>query len=162
MIVVYASLSRALVSSFENDFGAHEKVIADLADDVLTEASLASKQAQSLENELQAGERQKAATGRKILNKFFIGYGADTRASNLEVARRRLEKVRLKALDTLSTYNHQKAFRQIRRGCMPGTSSWVLENPILEHWMIPGSKKSICCTGNCKVQHQPFDNSTNW
>ena len=149
---VYTQLSKALLVSFKAEFGPYEGEISRLSQEVRDEASIASKQAQKQENELQAKERVDARRYRKIAAIFWDDYHKSKEEENnryLEINRRNLEKKRLEALDALSTYDYQKTFRQIRKECLPDTSIWVCENPEFHAWMS-GTAKTLWFTGRCK------------
>ena len=152
IFLVYVQVSKALLLSFRAEFRSYEEEITRLSQDVRDEASLASKQAQKQENELQARERSDAKRLREIVSKFKNDYyksNEEGKNWRLEINRRKLEKMRLKALDALSTYDFQKTYRQIRKECMPGTSAWVCKSPEFQAWMS-GTSKTLCFTGRCK------------
>ncbi|KAL8705148.1 MAG: hypothetical protein Q9201_001715 [Fulgogasparrea decipioides] len=122
MFLVHSRLPKELLVSFEAEFGPYEGEIARLSQEVRDEASLASKQAQKQENELQAIERLEAKQHRQSWTKFKKDYHASKAEENnrhLEINRCRLEKKRFEALDALSTYTYQKTYRQIRKECVP-------------------------------------------
>lgn len=152
MFTVYTQLSKALLSSFKTEFGPYEGEIARLSQEVRDEASLASQQAQKQENELQAKERSDATRYRKIMVKFRDDdheSKEEDKKWRLEINHRKLEKKRLEALDALSTYDSQKTYRQIRKECLPGTSTWICESPEFHAWMS-GTLETIWFTGRCK------------
>lgn len=60
MFFVHSRLPKELLVSFKAEFGPYEDEIARLSQEARDEASLASKQAQKQENELQAIERSGA------------------------------------------------------------------------------------------------------
>ena len=157
IFLVYIQLSKALLVSFRAEFRPYEEEITQLSQGVRDEASLASKQAQKQENELQAKERSDARRHREIVFKFKNDYdksNEEGKNRRLEINRRKLEKMRLKALDALSTYDFQKTYRQIRKECSPGTSTWICESPELHAW-VSGTSKTLCFTGRCKCKMIP-------
>lgn len=146
---VYVQLSKALLFSFRAEFGSYEEEITKLSQEVRDEASLAYKQAQKQENELQARERSDARRYREIVVKIWDDHrkGKEEEKNwRLEVNRRNLEKMRLKALDALSTHDYQNSYRQIRKECIPGTSTWICEDPEFRAWMS-GTLKTLWFTG---------------
>ena len=154
---VYVQLSKALLFSFKAEFRPYEEEITKLSQDVRDEASLASKQAQKQENELQARERTNARRHREIGAKFWGDYHTSKEEDKkwaLEINRRQLEKKRLEALDALSTHDYQKSYKQIRKECIPGTSMWIFENPEFQAWMS-GTLKTLWFTGRCKCIMAP-------
>ena len=156
-ILVYVQLSKALLSSFRTEFRPYEEEITRLSQEVRDEASLASKQAQKQENELQARERSNARSYREIVVKILDEHHKSKEEENnwrLEISRRKLEKMRLKALNALSTHDYQKSYRQIRKECIPGTSMWVCEDPEFQAWMF-GTLKTLWFTGRCKCIMAP-------
>ena len=145
-------LSKALLISFEAEFGPHKKEIAQLYQEVRDEATLASKQAQKHENELQARERSEARRHRKILVKLRDNIhesNEENKNWRLGVNRRRLEKTKSGVLDVLSTYDYQKAYKQIRKECAPGTSNWLFKNSEFKTWK-EGTSKTLWYSGRCK------------
>lgn len=156
-ILVYVQLSKALLFSFRAEFGSYEEEITKLSQEVRDEASLAYKQAQKQENELQARERSDARRYREIVVKIWDDHrkGKEEEKNwRLEVNRRNLEKMRLKALDALSTHDYQNSYRQIRKECIPGTSTWICEDPEFRAWMS-GTLKTLWFTGRCKCIMAP-------
>ena len=157
MYPVYTQLSKALLVSFKAEFGPYEGEIARLSQEVRDEASLAFQQAQKQENELQAEERSDARRYRKIMAKFREDdYKSKEEVKNwrLEIYDRKLERKKLEALDALSAYDYQKTYRQIRKECIPGTSTWICESPEFNAWMS-GTLKTLWFTGRCKYIMTP-------
>ena len=143
--------------SFKAEFRPYEEEITRLSQEVRDEASLASKQAQKQENELQARERSDAKRYREIVLKLSDHYHKskeEEKKWRLEINRRKLEKMRLEALNALSIYDYQKSYRQIRKECIPGTSSWICEIPEFHAWMS-GTPKTLWFTGRCKCLDGP-------
>ena len=154
---VYTQLSKALLYSFKADFGPYEGEIARLSQEVRDEADLASQQALKQEYELQAKERSDARSHRKIMAKFRdddLRHKEEDKQWRLEINRRQSEREKLKTLDALSVYDHQKAYRQIRKECIPGTSTWICESPEFHGWMF-GTLKTLWFTGRCKYRLIP-------
>ncbi|KAL8830901.1 MAG: hypothetical protein Q9191_001175 [Dirinaria sp. TL-2023a] len=145
----YRKLPKMLLSSFKTEFGPHEREIAALGQEVRDEASLASKQAKKQENELQARERLEADGHRKNIAKWMDNFYRDNKKVNdsrLEIHRRRLEKRKRQVLKSLSTYNYQRTYKQIRKECVPGTSNWVLEDLAFKTWKEE-DPKVLWCSG---------------
>lgn len=156
-LVVYLQVSKALLVSFKAEFGPYEEEIARLSQEVLDEVSLASKKAQKQENELQAIERSEDKKFREDVVRFRNDYHMskiEEKERRLEINRRMLEKRRLEILDTLSTYDYQKTYRQIRKECISGTSTWICEDPVLHAWMS-GTLKTLRLIGRCKCTVVP-------
>ena len=152
--IVYVQLSRALLVSSKAEFGPYEAEIAQLSQAVRDEASLASWQAQKLENELQDKERSKNSKSQDILVKLrdsFYHTNEENKTWRLEINRRRLERKKMEALDSLSTYDYHRTYRQIRKECIPGTSLWICEDPEFQAWLF-GSLKTLRFTGRCKYR----------
>ena len=150
-------MSKALLVSFKAEFGPYEGEIARLSQEVRDETFLASQQAQKQEYELQAKERSNARSHRSIMAKFRDDdYRNKEEDKNwrLEVNHRQLEREKLKALDALSIYDYQKTYRQIRKECVPGTSTWICESPEFHAWMS-GTLKTLWLTGRCKYRMTP-------
>ena len=146
-----------MLVSFKAEFRPFEEEIARLSQEVRDEAYLASKQAQKQENELQARERSHARKYREVVSRLradFQGSKEEETKWRLEINRRKLERTRLEALDTLSSYDYQKAYRQIRKECIPGTSMWICENPKFQSWKS-GTLKTLQLTGKRKYEIAP-------
>jgi len=110
---------------FKAEFESYKVEITRLSQEVQEEASLASKQAQKQENELQAIERAEARQNREILIKFKNNYYVSKTEENnrhLNINRRRLERKQFEALNSLSTYNYYKVYKQICKKCVSNTS----------------------------------------
>ncbi|KAL9103663.1 MAG: hypothetical protein Q9163_001322 [Psora crenata] len=139
----------AAINLTTTEFGPYERDIANSGQEVRDEASLASKQAQKQEIEFQARERSEALKHRKVMVKLresIYQNGKEEKDLRLEIRRRKLEKKKLQALDSLSTYDYQKTYKQIRKECVPGTSSWILENLEFKTWK-EGNSKALWCSG---------------
>ena len=157
MFSVYTQLSKALLHSFKADFGPYEGEITRLSQEVRDEAFLASQQALKQEYELQAKERSDARGYRKIMTKFRdddFRKKEEDKKWRLEINHRQLEREKLETLDALSVYDYQKAYRQIRKECIPGTSTWICESPEFHAWMS-GTLKTLWLTGRCKYRTTP-------
>ena len=155
-------LSKAMLRSFKAEFGPYEEEIAQLSQEVRDEASLASQKAQKQENELQDMERSDARGYRKLMAKFRDDdYKSKEEDKNwrLEINSRKSERGKLEALDALSTYDYQKTYRQIRKECIPGTSTWICESPEFHAWMS-GTLKTLWFTGRCKYIITPSTRAT--
>lgn len=146
--------ARLFSVSFDQEFGPFERDIRQFAQEIGDEASLASKQAQQQENELQAQERSEASKHRTILvqvrDSLHRSNTEDT-ASRLATDRRRMRKKKMQALDSLSTYDYHKTYKQTRKECVPGTSNWILETSEFETWE-KGTSEGLWCSGKCKVK----------
>lgn len=154
----FSVYSRVFSVSFDQEFGPFEKDIRQSSQEIEFEASLASKQAQKQESELQAHERSEAVKHRRILLQVrdsFHRSSAEEKASRLEIDRRRLKKKKTQALDSLSTYDYQKTYKQTRKECVPGTSKWIFETHEFEAWE-KGTSEGLWCTGKCKLKNYRF------
>ena len=157
MFPVYTQLSKALLVSFKTEFGPYEGEIARLSQEVQDEAFLASQQAQKQEHEFQAKERADARSYRQIMARFRDdNYRNKEEDKNwrLEISHRQLEREKSETLDALSIYDHKKTYRQIRKECVPGTSTWICESPEFHEWMS-GTLKTLWFTGRCKYRMTP-------
>ncbi|KAL8944837.1 MAG: hypothetical protein Q9211_000444 [Gyalolechia sp. 1 TL-2023] len=151
--------TRLLPVSYEQEFGSFEKEIRKSSEETHAEVSLASMQAQKQESELQAQDRSEARNHRKILGKLsksFHQSNAEGKAIRLEVDRRKSRKRKLQALDSLSTYDYQSTYKQIRKECVPGTSTWILQDAQFKAWK-EGTQKGLWCSGNDFKQGSPIE-----
>ena len=144
--------SRALFFSFKSEFGHFEAELANLSQAVRGEASLASKQAQKIEYELQAKERTENRKSRALIRKLGEIYDISserTGSKGLEMQRWRVEAKKTAFLISLSTHDFETSFRSIRRACVQGTCRWICEDPKFAKWMKGGSS-SLQLKGKCK------------
>ncbi|KAL8753875.1 MAG: hypothetical protein Q9199_004740 [Rusavskia elegans] len=148
------SYTRLWQVSFEQEFGSFEKEIRRSSEEIQAEVSLASKQAQKQESELQAEDRSEARKYRsmvKRLSKSFHQSNAEGKVVRSEVDRRKAKKRKMQALDSLSTYDYQSTYKQIRKECVPGTSTWILQDAQFKAWK-EGNQKGLWCSGKCNPQ----------
>lgn len=114
--------------------------------------ALASKQAQVEEAKLQARERDEARLSRSMLSRLgdkISRRDEDTKKWQVARDQAQLQKYRLRFLESQSTYDHQQSFKQIRKECVPGTSTWILDDADFQSW-VEGSVKTLWCTGKSK------------
>ena len=141
----------AILTSFEAGFGPFERELDQLSQEIRDLVSLLSKQAEKQERDLQSNEREDARAHRKLLVKFSDTAQREYRDRQnlqLQMAHRRAEKQRQRVLSAFSAYNHQKAYNQLRKECMPRTSTWILTEAGIKQ-LIEGTIKSLCLTGKC-------------
>ena len=145
-------LSQTILYPFETEFGPYETKLTRLSKEIREEISLASKQARKEEDQLQARERQEARISRHMLTIFgdrVSRNDEEAKKWRLERDRRKLGKNRFRALEALSTYDYQRTFKQIRKECVPGTSTWIFDNSDFRAWM-EGPVKTLWRTGRSK------------
>ncbi len=141
-----------MLNPFESEFGPCERELERLAQEVRDEISLASSQIQIHEAQLQARERREAKADRwvsKRLMKMNLKDQEDARNRRLAIDRQKSEKHRLRVLDAFSTYDHQRAYKQARRECVVGTSTWICETLEFKSWMVE-PRETLWCHGRCK------------
>ena len=73
----------------------------------------------------------------------------DARNWRLAIDRQNSEKHRLRVLDSFSTYDHQRAYKQARREGVVGTSTWICETLEFRSWMVE-PRETLWCHGRCK------------
>ena len=155
---MYIQFSKALLLSFKAEYEPYETEIVQLSQSVRDEVLVASEQAQKLEHELQAKERSKDSRSRELLVRIRDSYqrsSEEDRAWRAEIIRRRFEKEKMNTLLILSTYDYQKTYKQILKGCVPGTSLWITECPEYLAW-VHGPLKTLRFSGKCKFRcHSP-------
>ncbi|KAI4246112.1 MAG: hypothetical protein L6R40_002064 [Gallowayella cf. fulva] len=143
------SYTRLWQPAFNQEFGPFEKEITQCCQEIKDEAALASKQAQKQESDLQAKERAEAGDHRRFLVQWRESSdknNTEGKEWRLKTHRRRLRKMKLQALDALSTYDYQKSYKQTRKEWIPGTSEWILENPKFKNWK-EGNPRGLWCSG---------------
>ena len=149
-----SAYTRLLPVSFEQEFGSFEKELRRSSEEIQAEVSLASKQAQKQESELQAEDRSEARKHRKMLVKLresFHQSDVEGKVVRSEMDRRKSKKRKMQALDSLSTYDYQSTYKQIRKECVPGTSTWLLQDAQFKAWK-EGNQKGLWCSGKCKYR----------
>ena len=148
----YNWFSKALLNPFESEFGPYQRELNRLAQEVRDEISLASSQVQIRETQLQGRERQEAKADRWVSKRFMITnlkQQEDARDWRLAIDRQNSEKHRLRVLDSFSTYDHQRTYKQARRECVVGTSTWICETMEFKSWMVE-PQETLWCHGRCK------------
>ena len=143
-----------MLNPFESEFGPYERELGRLAQEVRDEISLASSQDQIHETQLQARERQEAKADRWVSKRFMktnLKHQEDARNWRLAIDRQNSEKRRLRVLDSFSTYDHQRAYKQARRECVVGTSTWISETSEFKSWMVQ-PRETLWCYGRCKYK----------
>ena len=141
--------SRIWQLSFDQEFGSFEKEVTVCCQEVKNEAALASTQAQKQESDLQAQERAEAGEHRRSLVKWISKNDTEEKSRRLAVDLRRLKKLKLQALESLSTYDHWRTYKQHRKELIPGTSEWILENSEFKLWK-EGTPKGFWVSGKGK------------
>ena len=152
--------------SFDHEFGPFEREIAKCCQEVKDEAALASTEAQKQESDLQTQERAEASEYRKLVVQLFSKNDMEEKKRRLAIDRRRLNKLKIQALDSLSTYDYRRTYNQTRKEWIPGTSDWILENPEFKSWK-EGALKGFWCSGkgkHVKKQHLTINayGATQW
>ena len=148
----YTWFPKALLNPFEREFGPHERELESLAQEVRDEINLASSQVQIHETQLQASERREAKADRWVSKQFMrtnLEDQKDARSWRLAIDRQKSVKHRLRVLDAFSTYDHQWAYKQARRECVVGTSTWICETLEFKSWMVE-PRETLWCQGRCK------------
>ena len=141
-----------MLNPFESEFGPYEQELDRLAQEVRDEISLASSQVQFHEAQLQSRERQEAKADRWFSKRFMktnLKDQEDARNWRLAIDRQNSEKHRLRVLDFFSTYDHQRAYKQARRECVVGTSTWICETLEFRAWMVE-PRETLWCHGRRK------------
>lgn len=131
------------------EIGPFKREIAKCCQEVKDEAALASKQAQKQESDLQAQERAEAGEHRRSLVQWISKSNTEEKMRRLAIERRRLNKLKIQALDSLSTYDYRRTYNQTRKEWIPGTSDWILENPQFKSWK-EGTSQGLWCSGKGK------------
>ncbi|KAI4231759.1 MAG: hypothetical protein LQ349_005400, partial [Xanthoria aureola] len=138
--------TRILQPSFDHEIGPLEREITKCCQEVKDEAALESNQAQKQESDLQAQERVEAGEHRRSLVKWISKNDTEEKSRRLAVDLRRLKKLKLQALESLSTYDHWRTYKQHRKEWIPDTSEWILENSEFKSWK-KGTWKGFWCSG---------------
>ena len=152
MLQGYTWFPKALLNPFDSEFGPYERELERLAEEVRDEITLASSQFQRHETELQASERREAKADRWVSKRFMrtnLEDQKDARNWRLAIDRQKSEKHRLRVLDAFSTYDHQRAYKQARRECVVGTSTWICETLEFKSWMVE-PRETLWCHGRCE------------
>ncbi len=141
-----------MLNPFESEFGPYERELKRLAQEVRDEINLASSQVQTHEAQLQERERQETKAERRVSKRFMkrnLKDQEDARNWRLTIDRQNSEKHRLRVLVAFSTYDHQMAYKQARRECVVGTSTWICETLEFKSWMAE-PRETLWCHGRCE------------
>lgn len=139
-------------SPFDSEFGPFKTNLQRLSEEVQQEIVLAAARSHEQEFGLQEQERRATSRGRKMLNEISRKvHGSDEAADRRawELTHRRMANSRQKALDALSVYDHMKTYKQLRKDCVPGTSTWLCDTSDFQDW-LKGPGKTLWCTGKRK------------
>ena len=154
-----SAYTRILQPSFDHEIGPLEREITQCCREVKDEAALASTQAQKQESDLQAQERAEAGEHRISLVKWICKTDTEEKSRRLAIDLRRLKKWKLQALESLSTYDHWRTYKQHRKEWIPGTSEWILENSEFKSWK-EGTPKGFWSSGKGKQVKTKISPST--
>lgn len=154
-----SAYTRILQPSFGHEIGPFEREITKCCQEVKDEAALASKQAQKQESDLQAQERAEAGEYRKFVVQLFSKNDMEEKMRRLAIDRRRLNKLKIQALDSLSTYDYWRTYKQYLKERIPGTSEWILENSKFKSWK-EGTSKGFWGSGKGKQVKTKISPST--
>ncbi|KAH7024882.1 ankyrin repeat-containing domain protein [Microdochium trichocladiopsis] len=145
----YMQVARKLATSFDQEFRPDLDDIRSHRKSVTEEVALAKAQVDLHHHQLQATERQKASHSRKVMGRFFsstenslhkIGT-QQIQSSNYESARRRQQ-----LLDSLSSHDFRRPFKQANERRYGNTTRWVFDTPQFQQW-LDGESPVLWCSG---------------
>jgi ankyrin repeat domain-containing protein 50 len=125
-----SQLSSSVLIPFQSEFGHFEVDLGTLASTIREEASLASKQEQSIEVKKNSAFRE---TMLKSSAKAFQ-----------EARKLRSRKAQARFLNACSTYDHQRAWKQARKA---GTTTWIHDTDKYKRWTKETTSSILWCTG---------------
>ena len=135
-----SQLANTIAKPFEAKFSSYQSELQKLAAHVKDEVSLASKQIQVFEAQAQALERKAASSSRQLTAVFREQVNQDLAEARLW--RRNLVNTRL--LDTCSTFDHRRAWKQSRK---LGTSTWIFNTEEYTTWQSKSESSFLSLTG---------------
>ncbi|KAK8131140.1 hypothetical protein PG984_007578 [Apiospora sp. TS-2023a] len=140
---------KVLQSSFDQEFKPDLEDIQRHARKVKRQIALAKAQADKRFQELQENERVKVSESRAIVERHIArtDCSLDTLQSfqvqsNREKSRKRAKKL----LESLSTYNYSRSFKQSTRKRHGNTTNWIHETPQFQRW-LEGDSSVVWCSG---------------
>ena len=135
-----SQLAHTIAKPFEAKFSVYQSELQKLAALVKDEVLIASKQIQVFEAQAQALERKAAFSSRQLSNVFREQVSQDL--AEAKVWRRNLMITRL--LDTCSTFDHRRAWKQSRK---LGTSAWIFDTEEYALWQSKSESRVLSLTG---------------
>ncbi|MCJ1229129.1 hypothetical protein MMC12_005794, partial [Toensbergia leucococca] len=170
----FSQISSAFLKPFDVEFAPFQGQLQSLSQAIRDETSLAANRAQEQEFQLQAFERREASKERSLLSVFrdrTAQEQEETQRWRLDAKSRKLKETRRTFLDALSAYDHQTAWKQARKQCLIGTSTWIQHTQSFIDWLRRSSSASLWCTGKlgsgktvsaaCVVTHLMTEVSSN-
>lgn len=146
---LHRQLLKSLLVSFEREFKPDLNDIQRHSDNVRQEIAFAKDQASRQEQHLQLLERQQAARSRHFLSRFanrtenaLHKFHAMQLQRDQRIARERRQQL----LDSLSTRDYLRLFKQSCKKRWENTASWIFEKPEFCDW-LEGKKPVLWCSG---------------
>lgn len=125
----WSQLPYSILKPFESEFGSFQQNLEIRASAIRDEVSLASGQVQ--QNEAKEMSRFRAF--------MFAKNFSDT-----STVRRRRKKAELQLLNACSVYDHEKSWKQARKG---GNTSWICHDEGYKQWKNQKISGTLWCTG---------------
>ncbi|MCJ1399178.1 hypothetical protein MMC11_002380 [Xylographa trunciseda] len=136
-----AQATTAMLKPFDADFKNFKADLERLAKDVQEERSIASIRAQ-------AEEARQAAAAREQASAFMARSSMLRRQTERDQTAARASKkrrARLRLLASLSSYNHQIAWKHARK---KGNSTWMFTNHEYLNWKVVDESCTLWCSGS--------------
>ncbi|KAI1056638.1 hypothetical protein LB507_001461, partial [Fusarium sp. FIESC RH6] len=140
-------LSPSFWQSFQQSFEPNLKELRDYSKNVKEEIRLAQAQSEHRNRELQKLEKGEAERSRRSLNRFMSR--TETRLDRLQLIRNKeIERERKqKLLDSLSSHDYMKPFKQARQKRYPQSASWIFDTNEFRSWADGELSPLLWCSG---------------
>ncbi|KAJ1335026.1 ankyrin repeat domain-containing protein 50 [Microdochium nivale] len=138
----YMQAARRLATSFDQEFKPDLDDIQNCRNVVKEYLHLAGLQADQKHQHLQSIERQKAEHSRSIMSRFF----SQTEHSLHKLGDQQSATRKQQILDSLSTHDFMRSFKQSTEKRYGNTTQWVFETPQFRRW-LDGESPVLWCSG---------------
>ncbi|KAK8877014.1 ankyrin repeat protein [Apiospora arundinis] len=146
---LHHQLLKSLLVSFEQEFKPDLDETWRYSNLVEKEIHLAKAQADRQDQHLQAVERQEASKGRTLIGRF-TGRADDALRKLHQMQLQRDERAarerKQRLLDSLSTRDYLRLYKQNCRKRWQDTASWIFQMPDFQKWLL-GESPVLWCSG---------------
>ncbi|KAJ3541927.1 hypothetical protein NM208_g1346 [Fusarium decemcellulare] len=136
-----------LTESFQSQIGGYVDGIKSKAEIVREDIQLAKVQADQVEQQLQAEDRQEAARSRKTLSSWFSKSTSEMEAIREREEKAAAEQKRYRLLKDLSSFNYTTAFNNIRIRRHRHTAEWMFDTDEFQSWFESDKTEVLHITG---------------
>ncbi|RFN47649.1 nacht domain protein [Fusarium flagelliforme] len=143
-------LSPSFWQSFQQSFESNLQELRDYSKNVKDEIRFAQAESEHRNRELQRLEIGEAEKSRRSLNRFMTRTRTqfDTMHQSQLVRDEELEREKKqKLLDSLSSHDYMKSFKQARQKRYPQSASWIFDTNEFENWAEGKTSPLLWCSG---------------